>query len=104
MVGDAGDVCDELKTQHKLMVGKCLLGFVPSHLRGKFIHAKDFHSYSTINANCNMFIPRVNCSAAKHLFCYEGAVLFNNLNNTIKTSQRYKEFKDKCKSCFNHVI
>ena len=87
-----------------LMVGKCLLGDVPSYLRGKFIRAKDFHSYSTRNANYNLFIPRVTCNAGKNLFCYEGAVLFNTLNNSVKTSQSYKEFKDKCKTRFNHVI
>ena len=40
--------------------GKCLMGVVPSYLRGTFIRANDFHSYSTRNANCNLFIPRVN--------------------------------------------
>ena len=94
-----------LTSQHKiklhmtLMAGKCLLGVVPSYLRGKFIRAKDFHSYSTRNANGNLFVPRVSCNAAKNLFCYEGAVLFNTLNNPVKTSQSYKEFKDKCKTC-----
>ena len=92
----------KIKLHKTLMVGKCLLGVVPSYLRGKFIRAKD--SYSTRNANCNLFVPRVSCSAAKNLFCYEGAVLFNTLNNIVKTSQSYKEFKDKCKTCFNHVI
>ena len=95
---------NKIKLHKTLMVGKCLLGVVPSYLRGKFIHAKDFHSYSTRNANCNLFIPRVSCNAAKDLFCYEGAVLCNNLINTIKTSQSYKEFKDKCITYFNHVI
>ena len=80
------------------------LGVVPSYLRGKFIRAKAFHSYSTRNANCSLFVPRVSSNAAKNFFCYEGAVLFNTLNNTVKTSQSYKEFKDKCKTCFNHVI
>ena len=26
-------------------------------------------------------------------------MLFNTLNNTVKTSQSYKEFKDKCTTC-----
>ena len=95
---------NKIKLHKMLMVGKCLLGDVPSYLRGKFIRAKDFHSYSTRNANCNLFIPRITCNAGKNLFCYEGAVLFNTLNNTVKTSQSYKEFKDKCKTCFNHLI
>ena len=56
-----------LTSQHKiklhktLMVGKCLLGVVPLYLRGKCIRAKDFHSYSTRNAICNLFVPRVSC-------------------------------------------
>ena len=73
-------------------------------LQGTFICGKDFHSYSTENANSNLFVPRVSCNAAKNLFCYEGTELFNSINNTVKTSQTYKEFKDKCKTCFKMFI
>ena len=43
---------NKIKLHKMLMVGKCLLGDIPSYLCGKFIRAKDFHSYSTRNANC----------------------------------------------------
>ena len=49
---------------------------------------------------------RVTCShilEAAILFSL-GAVLFNNLSNTVKTSQIHKEFNDKCKTYFNHFI
>jgi len=77
------------------------VGVVLSYDRGKFIRGKDFHSYSTRNDNSNLFVPRVSCNATKNVFCYKGAVLLNNLTNTVKTSQTYKELS---KSCFIDFI
>ena len=75
------------------MVDKCLLEVVLSYLRGKFIRAKDCYTYSARNANSYLFVPLVSNHAAKNLFCYEEAVLFNILGTFVKTSQTYKEFK-----------
>ena len=77
--------CEEKFKLHKtMMVGKCLLGQVPSYLRGKFTYARDFHAHHTRHANSKLFVPRMNCSAAKNLFCYEGALLFNSLTTSIQ--------------------
>ena len=66
------------------MIGKCMLGVVPSYLRVKCIRTKDFHSYSTQNDDSNMCVPRVSCNAVRNVFCYEEAVLLKILNNTFK--------------------
>ena len=47
---------NKIKLHKTLMVGKCLLGVVPSYLRGVFIRAKDLHSYSTRNANYDLLL------------------------------------------------
>ena len=65
---------------------------------------KNKQQYTTKVNKFSLFVRRVSCNAAKNLFCYEGAVFFSTLNNTVKTIQSYREFKDKCKTCFNHVV
>ena len=52
-----------------------MLGIVCSYLKGKYVPKT--HSYSTWNANSNLFVPRVNCNAAQNCFCCEGVMLFN---------------------------
>jgi len=88
------------KLHEALMVGKCLFGRVPSYLRGKFMYARDFHSHSTRHSNSKLFVPRVNCSAAKNLFCYHGALLFNSLPTNIQLCADFKTYKAKCVEYF----
>ena len=57
------------------------------------MHAKDFHSHSTRNADSKLFVAE--SAAAKNLFCYEGAELFNSLSTHIQSSN-YKEFRAEC--------
>ena len=66
---------NNIKLHKTLMIGKCLLGVVPSYLRGKFIRAKDLHTYSTRNANSNLFVPRVSNHAAKICSAMEGCAV-----------------------------
>ncbi len=95
--------CQDSIILHKcLMVGNCLLGTVPSYLRGKFIRASEFHAHSTRRAEDSLFVPRVNTENAKKLFCYEGATLFNKLPPHVRSCSKLRHFKRLCADHFNN--
>ena len=73
-------LCQASINLHKcLLVGKCLYGEVPQYLQGIFQRVDSVHNHGTRRAEAGLFVPRANSTAAKNMFAYEGAVLYNNV-------------------------
>ena len=49
------------------------------------------------------FVPRANSTAAKNMFAYEGAVLYNGLPMVLKSADNFIDFKRICNSHFKNM-
>ena len=54
----------------------------------------------TRRAEAGLFVPRANSTAAKNMFAYEGAVLYNGLPMVLKSADNFIDFKRNCNSHF----
>ena len=80
-------LCQDSINLHKcLLVGKCLYGEVPQYLQGIFQRVDSVHNHGTRRAEAGLFVPRANSTAAKNMFAYEGAVLYNGLPMVLKSA------------------
>ena len=47
------------------------------------------HNHGTRIAEAGLFVPRANSTAAKNMFAYEGAVLYNGLPMVLKSADNF---------------
>ena len=97
-------LCQVSINLHKcLLVGKCLYGAVPQYLQGIFQRVDSVHNHGTRRADAGLFVPRANSTAAKNMFAYEGAVLYNGLPMVLKSADNFIDFKRNCNSHFKNM-
>ena len=97
-------LCQDSINLHKcLLVGKCLYGEVPQYLQGIFQRVDSVHNHGTRRAEAGLFVPRANITAAKNMFAYEGAVLYNGLPMVLKSADNFIDFKRNCNSHFKNM-
>ena len=95
-------LCQDSINLHKcLLVGKCLYGEVPQYLQGIFQRVDSVHNHGTRRAEAGLFVPRANSTAAKNMFAYEGAVLYNGLPMVLKSADNFIDFK-RTGNCNSH--
>ena len=54
------------------------------------------HNHGTRRAEAGLFVPRANNTAAKNMFAYEGAVLYDGLPMVLKSADNFIDFKRNC--------
>ena len=81
------------------LVFKSLNGNVPVSISNNFSYVRDRHSHSTRNAdNSLLTIPRPNSSLYKRSLAYNGAVTWNKLPLTVRSSSSLHSFKHNYKA------
>ena len=81
------------------LVFKSLNGNVPVPISNNFSYVMDRHSHSTRNAdNSLLTIPRPNSSLYKRSLAYNGAVTWNKLPLTVRSSSSLHSFKHNYKA------
>ena len=71
--------------QLAISVFKSLNNLYPESLKNMFKPTSGVHSYNVRGASNNIFVPRPRTEAAKRAFRYRGAVMWNGLENVLKT-------------------
>ena len=94
---------DSINLHKCLLVGKCLYGEVPQYLQGIFQRVDSVHHHGIRRAEAVQFVPRANSTAAKNMFAYEGAVLYNGLPMVLKSADNFIDFKRNCNSHFKNI-
>ena len=92
-------LCQDSINLHKcVLVSKCLYAYgeVPQYLQGIFQRVDSVHNHGTHRAEAGLFVPRANSTAAKNMFAYEGAVLYNGLPMVLKSADNFIDFKRNC--------
>ena len=67
-----------------IQVKRCLVGYVPPYMLGKFVTNSNFGYNHTRGAN-KLHLKRPNTNFYKHSFEFKGAVLYNSLPESIRT-------------------
>ena len=100
-------LCQDSINLHKcLLVGKCIYGEVPQYLQGIFQRVDSVHNHGTRRAEAGLFVPKANSTAAKNMFAYEAAVLYNGLRSlpmVLKSADNVIDFKRHCNSHFKNI-
>ena len=79
-----------------LEVFKTLNGASPHAFQNYFVRVK--HSQCTRANAKNVVLPKVRSKAGKMTFSFQGAKVFNRLNNEIKTETSILQFKTLCRN------
>ena len=79
--------------QLTISVFKSLNNLHPESLKNMFKPTFRVHSYNVRGASNNIFVPRPCTEAAKRVFSYRGAVMWNGLENVVKDEINLNSFK-----------